>query len=140
VYGQQHVKIYTCSSIFLYSGKIIGFNYNIIRIKVVKCEDLDGPAVSAIAKQRSQWSVKGWVTKIYYLELLRASEVTLSRWFCLQLQSLASTPISRMVDVRQAAGRKNNCRISHSLIKKHVVLTSLTGVRVRKIKEESSEL
>jgi hypothetical protein len=28
------------------------------------------------AKQRSQWLVIGWVTKIYYLELLRASEGT----------------------------------------------------------------
>jgi hypothetical protein len=28
--------------------------------------------VIAEAKQRSQWSVIGWVTKIYYLELLRA--------------------------------------------------------------------
>jgi hypothetical protein len=29
-------------------------------------------------KQRSQWSVIEWVTKIYYRELLRASEGTLS--------------------------------------------------------------
>jgi hypothetical protein len=36
--------------------------------------------VIAEAKQRSQWSVIGWVTKIYYLELRRASEGTLSRW------------------------------------------------------------
>jgi hypothetical protein len=27
----------------------------------------------AEAKQRSRWSVIGWMTKIYYLELLRAS-------------------------------------------------------------------
>jgi hypothetical protein len=27
------------------------------------------------AKQRSQGPVRGWVTKIYYLELLRASEM-----------------------------------------------------------------
>jgi hypothetical protein len=40
------------------------------------------------AKQRSQWSVIGWVTKIDYLELLRASEGTLSRWSRLHLQSL----------------------------------------------------
>jgi hypothetical protein len=33
----------------------------------------------AEAKQRSQWPVIGWVTKIYYLELLRVSEGTLSR-------------------------------------------------------------
>jgi hypothetical protein len=35
---------------------------------------LDGPAVSALGVR----SVIGWVTKIYYLELLRASEGTLS--------------------------------------------------------------
>jgi hypothetical protein len=49
----------------------------------------------AIAKvnQLYQWSVIGWVTKIYYLELLRASEGTLSRWRWsrLYLQSLAPT-------------------------------------------------
>jgi hypothetical protein len=33
----------------------------------------------------------GWVTKIYYLEFLRASQGTLSRWFRLHLQSLAPT-------------------------------------------------
>jgi hypothetical protein len=39
-------------------------------------DELDSPAVSALrgaiaeAKQRSQRSVLGWVTKIYYLELL----------------------------------------------------------------------
>jgi hypothetical protein len=33
----------------------------------------------------------GWVTKMYYLELLRVSEGTLSRWFRLYLQSLAPT-------------------------------------------------
>jgi hypothetical protein len=43
----------------------------------------------AEAKHRSQWPVLGWVTKIYYLELLRASEGTLSRWCRLHLQSLA---------------------------------------------------
>jgi hypothetical protein len=41
------------------------------------------------------------VTKIYYLELLRASEGTLSRWSRLHLQSLAPTPISKRVDVRR---------------------------------------
>jgi hypothetical protein len=65
--------------------------------------------VSAIseAKQCSKWSVRRWVTKIFYLELLRASEGTLSRWSRLHLQSLAPTPVSRRVDIRQAAGRKN---------------------------------
>jgi hypothetical protein len=43
----------------------------------------------AESKHRSQWL--GWVTKIYYLELLRASEGTLSRWSRLHLQSLAPT-------------------------------------------------
>jgi hypothetical protein len=33
----------------------------------------------AEAKQRSERSVIGWVTKIYYLELLRVSEGTVSR-------------------------------------------------------------
>jgi hypothetical protein len=46
----------------------------------------------AKAKQRSQRLVIGWVTKIYYLELFRASEGTLSRWCQLHLQSLAPTP------------------------------------------------
>jgi hypothetical protein len=63
------------------------------------------------AKHQSQWLVLGWVTKIYYLELLRASEGMLSRWSRLHLQSLASTSVSRRVDVRQAAGRKNSCQI-----------------------------
>jgi hypothetical protein len=78
-------------------------------------EELDGRAISALGvrsrKHWSQWPVIGWVTKIYYLELLRASEGTLSRWSRLHLQSLAPTPVTRRVDVRQAAGRKNNCRI-----------------------------
>jgi hypothetical protein len=56
----------------------------------------------AEAKQRTQRSVIGWVTKIYYLELLRASEGTLSRWSRLHLQSLAPSPVSRRVDVKQA--------------------------------------
>jgi hypothetical protein len=42
-------------------------------------------------KQRPQWSVIGWVTKIYYLDLLRASADTLSRWSRLHLQSLTPT-------------------------------------------------
>jgi hypothetical protein len=58
-------------------------------------EELDGPAVNAlrfaIAEVKQRWSVFGWVTKNYYLELLRASEGTLSRWSRLHLQSLAPT-------------------------------------------------
>jgi hypothetical protein len=40
-------------------------------------------------KQCSQRSVIGWLTEIYYFELLRASEVKVSRWSRLHLQSLA---------------------------------------------------
>jgi hypothetical protein len=67
-------------------------------------------------KQRSQWSVIGWVTKIYYLELLRASEGTLSRCSRLQLQSLVPTPVSRRVDVRQAEGQKLS-NLYHNMMK-----------------------
>jgi hypothetical protein len=45
----------------------------------------------AIVEVKQCWSIIGWVTKIYYLELLRASEGTLSRWSRLHLQSLKST-------------------------------------------------
>jgi hypothetical protein len=50
----------------------------------------DQCARRAIAKvnQRSQRSVIGWVHKIYYLVLLRASEGTSSRCSQLHLQSL----------------------------------------------------
>jgi hypothetical protein len=60
-------------------------------------------ALIAEAKQRSQWLVIGRVTKTFYLELLRASEGTLNR---LHLQSLVPTPISKRIDVGQAAGRQ----------------------------------
>jgi hypothetical protein len=58
--------------------------------------ELNGHAVSAlrraIAEVKQRWSVMiDWVTKIYYLEILRASECTLSRWSRLHLQSLAPT-------------------------------------------------
>jgi hypothetical protein len=65
-----------------------------------------------------------------YLELLRASEGTLSCWTRLHLQSLAPTPVSSRVDVRQAAVVKI---IAESLAQhggKHVVLTPLSGIRV----------
>jgi hypothetical protein len=56
---------------------------------------------------------------------LRASEGTLSRWSRLHLQPLAPSPVSGMVDVRQAAGRKNNCRVYHmiknKLYRRHLV-------------------
>jgi hypothetical protein len=51
-------------------------------------------------------SVIGWETKIYYLDVLRASEGSLSRWSRLHLQSLTPTRFSRKVEVRQAADRK----------------------------------
>jgi hypothetical protein len=84
--------------------------------EVSKYEELDGRAVSALGMRSRKLStglngLLGWVTKIYYLELLRASEGTLSCWSRWHLQSLAPTPVSKRVDVRQAAGRKNNCRI-----------------------------
>jgi hypothetical protein len=87
--------------------------------------------VSAIAeaKHRFQWPVIGWVSKMYYLELLRASEGTLSRWSRLHLQSLAPTPVTRRVDVRQPVVKI----IAESLSQhdeKHVVPTPLSGIRV----------
>jgi hypothetical protein len=53
----------------------------------------------AEAKLRSQRPAIGWVTKIYYIELLRASKGMLSRWSRLHLQSLTPTPVLRRVDV-----------------------------------------
>jgi hypothetical protein len=65
------------------------------QIKLEELEELDGPAGSAlrraIAEVKQHLSVIGWVTKIYYLELLRASEGTLSRWSRLHLQLLVPT-------------------------------------------------
>jgi hypothetical protein len=57
---------------------------------------------SVIGNYNKFWSP----TKIYYFELIRALESTLSCWSWLHLQSLAPTPVSRRVDVRQAGGRK----------------------------------
>jgi hypothetical protein len=62
---------------------------------------------------------------------VRASEGTLSRRSWLHLQSLTPTPVSRRIDVRQAAGLKINCRISQQDLK-HVVSTSLSWIRVGK--------
>jgi hypothetical protein len=59
------------------------------------------------AKQRSQRSVIRWVSNIYYLELLRASEGTLTRWFRLYLQSLTTsirTGPARWVMARSPCG------------------------------------
>jgi hypothetical protein len=59
-----------------------------------KSEELDGPAVSAlrraIAEVKQHRSLDG-LPKIYYLELLRVSEGTLSRKSRLYLQSLQPT-------------------------------------------------
>ncbi|RVE41704.1 hypothetical protein evm_013650 [Chilo suppressalis] len=60
---------------------------------VLKHEELEAHLFSAFGcdlevKQLSQWSVIGWVTKLYYL---CASEGTLSRWSPLHLQLLAPT-------------------------------------------------
>jgi hypothetical protein len=69
-----------------------------------------GPTVSALSVQLRKLSnalkVIGWVTKTYYLELLRASEGTLGRWSRVHLQFLAPTLVSRRVDVRLVAVRK----------------------------------
>jgi hypothetical protein len=69
--------------------------------------------------------------KIYYLEFL-VSEGTLSRWSWLHLQSFVPTPVSRRVDVSQAAARKNSCLIFDTTWWKHVIPTPLSGIRVGK--------
>jgi hypothetical protein len=56
----------------------------------------------------------------------RALEGKISRWSRLHLQSLAPTPVSRRVDVRQTASRKNNCRIFSQNDEKHLVPTPLS--------------
>jgi hypothetical protein len=74
----------------------------------------------------------------FLIAKFRASEGTLSRWSRLYLQSLASTPVSRRVDVRQATGRKKKCRIFITWWK-HVVPTPLSGIRVGKRFERKKE-
>jgi hypothetical protein len=83
----------------------------------------------AEAKHRCQWPVIGWVTKINYLELLRASAGTLSRWSRLHLQSLAPTSVSWRVDVRRPVVKINAESLSQH-DEKHVVPTLLSGIRV----------
>jgi hypothetical protein len=61
---------------------------------------------------------------------------TLSRWSRLHLQSSVPTPVSRKVDLRQAAGRKNNSQIFIRTWWKHVVPTPLSGIRVGKRKNQ----
>jgi hypothetical protein len=60
-------------------------------------EELDGPAVSALGVRSRKLS-----------NVLSGQSYDGYR---LHLQSLAHTPVSRRLDARQAAGRKNNCRI-----------------------------
>jgi hypothetical protein len=65
-----------------------------------------------------------------FLQFLRASDGTLSRWSRLHLQSLAYSSIKEG-DVRQATGCKNNCRIYICCVF-IVVPTPLSGIRVGK--------
>jgi hypothetical protein len=71
-------------------------------------------------------SLDGW-QKIYYFELLRASEGTLSRWSRLHLQSLAPTP-------GLTSGRRPVVKIIAESLSLHdekqVVPTPLSGIRV----------
>jgi hypothetical protein len=57
-------------------------------------EELNGPAVNALGVRSQKLSNVGRTSngchKIYFLELLRASEGTLSRWSQLYLQSFVS--------------------------------------------------
>jgi hypothetical protein len=64
------------------------------------------------------------------LSRVRTSEGMLSRWSRLHLQSLAPTPVSRRVDVRQAAGQKIIAESLSQHDEKHVVPTPLSGIRV----------
>jgi hypothetical protein len=84
----------------------------------------------AEAKQSSQRSAIRWVTKIYYLEFLRASKGTLSRWCRLHLQSLAPALVSRRVDVMQAAIVKIIAKSLSQHDEKLVVTTPHSGIRV----------
>jgi hypothetical protein len=66
-------------------------------VRYVICEELDSPAVSALGvrsrKLSNALNGQSWDggLKPYHLELLRASEGTLSRWSQLHLQLLAPT-------------------------------------------------
>jgi hypothetical protein len=63
---------------FLFSAILSALQF----VTMTTFRELGGPVVSALwraieeTKQRSQRLVIGWVTNIYYLELLRASEGT----------------------------------------------------------------
>jgi hypothetical protein len=82
----------SCTSvniIFVYMYKTRNMIYHLVYF-----EELDSPAVSAlrcaISEVKQRWSLNGW-PKIYNLELLPASEGTLSHCSRLHLQSLAPT-------------------------------------------------
>jgi hypothetical protein len=76
--------------------------------------------------------LNGQVTKIYYLEFLRASEGTLSRWSRLHLQSLAKFKFQFQGGL--TAGRRPVVKIIAKSLsqhdEKHVVPTPLSGIRV----------
>jgi hypothetical protein len=67
------------------------YNFQLVNL----IEELDSSAVSllrrTIANAKQHWSVIEWMTNICYLELLRASEGTLSRWSRMYMQSLVPT-------------------------------------------------
>jgi hypothetical protein len=62
--------------------------------------------------------------------VISASEITLSRWSRLHLQSLAPAPVLWRVDVRQATGRKHNCRIFITTWWKTYCTDPTYGIRV----------
>jgi hypothetical protein len=78
-------------------------------------EKLDGPAVRALGVRSRKLSNVLVNHRMGDQNLLSRAPPcfggTLSRWSQLHLQSLAPTPVSNRVDVRQAAGRKTNYRI-----------------------------
>jgi hypothetical protein len=79
----MHIRLYITLYIYIFR-----FDLHII-------EEFDGPAVSALGVRSWKLSNIGQsldgCPKVYYLELLRPTEDTLSRWSRLHLQSLAPT-------------------------------------------------
>jgi hypothetical protein len=78
----------------------------------------------------------GWMAKIYYLELLHASEGTLSCWFSAALAVVNTYSSFKEVDVIKAAGRKKNAESLSQHDEKHVVC----GIRVGKRKDHIEEI
>jgi hypothetical protein len=64
----------------------------LIRILMTLSQWSSGPC-AFVCEVKQRCSIIGWVTKIYYLEILRALEGTLSHWSRLHLQSLAPTAL-----------------------------------------------